>query len=32
MGEAVNQTKVEHMKAQMVAFREKLEEFAIQHR
>ena len=32
LGDTVNQTKLEHMRAQMVGFKEKLEEFAIKHR
>ena len=32
LGETVSQTKLEHMKAQMASFKEKLEEFAIKHR
>ena len=32
LGESVQQTKVELMKAQMASFKEKLEEFAINHR
>lgn len=32
LGDTVNQTKLEHMRAQMAGFKEKLEEFAIKHR
>ncbi|KAK9808648.1 hypothetical protein WJX72_001228 [[Myrmecia] bisecta] len=32
LGEAVQQTKLEHMKAQMAVFKKSLEEFAIKHR
>ena len=32
LGEHVQQTKIEHMKSQMVIFKNSLEEFAIKHR
>ena len=32
LGEHVQQTKLEHMKSQMVIFKKSLEEFAIKHR
>lgn len=32
LGDSVNQTKLETMRAQMAAFKDKLEEFAIRHR
>jgi len=31
-GDNVNQTKLEHMKAQMAAFKDNLSKFAIKHR
>ena len=32
LGDTVNQTKLEHMRSQMAAFKDRLEEFAMKHR